>query len=445
MLPILQKLKFNITDFPVTFADEKSKVWSFSEKIKTKDAIFFEYLVRHHGQICLEYHILCTQLAHDLKAKDVKISDVSQQLEAALVMAELLEQVYRDYLIIPREVISNRREQEIYRQLLALDGYQFPDQDKYLKIKTSSSSPSKTIRDLTVSTNWPRLLILRTRRLLISIIPLVRGFDVYGRWIGAMEVTTNFVVPYLAWIFFLPRLLTNLFLLGKHLIAGSWMQKPESDLGWRLRLKAQMDRRWFEIGNDAAWFTGGLVNCFVLIGVLGPSALFLSLALQVYDVVLAAIRFHLEISSMEKLEREYKWFIFTTPVTDPSYEKANDYLIYLHERIHYEKKRLSISIINNCVLVVSLSLTLGIVAFTPIMPLVGAVLAVMMTIACYVAAKCIDQQKPKPMETIKKFAHDHQTAIDKLGFFRENTPPSPSSSTSSSSLEEPTQRDPLIP
>lgn len=444
MLPILQRLESSIIGFPTPICDEKSKVWSFSEKIKTKNAIFYRYLVSNHWQFCLEYNVHCTQLAHDLMRKDVKISNVSQQLEAALVMAELLEQVYRDYLIIPREVINCRREQEIYRQLLALDGYQFPDQDKYLKVKTSSSSPTKTLRDLTVSSNWPRLLLLRTRRLLISITPLIKGFDAYGHWIGLMEITTNLVIPYLAWIFFLPRLLTNLFLLGKHVIPGPWMKEQEHGIGWELRLKAQMERRWFEIGNDAAWFSGGLINCFVLIGVLAPSALFVNLALQVYDVMLAAIRFHVEISTMHRLEKEYKQIISNTPITDPAYAKANDYLIYLKERIHYEKKRLCISIINNCVLVLSLSLALGILSFTPFIPLVGAILAVMMTIACYVAVKCIDQQKPKPMEAIKKFAHDNKTAIEKHGFFKADLPPSPSSSTTSTPLDEHFEPDPLI-
>jgi len=443
MLAILQRLESCTMDFPTLICDEKSKTWSFSEKIKTKNAMFFRYLVVNHLQLYFEYNVHCTQLAHDLMREGVKISEVTQQLQAALVMAELLEHVYRDYLIVPREVINNRREQEIYRQLLALDGYQFPDQDKYLKVKTSSSSPTKTIRDLTVSTNWPRLLLLRTRRLLIAITPLIKGFDAYPRWIRLMEVTTNFVIPYLAWIFFLPRLLTNLFLFWKHIIPGPWMKEPERSLDWQSRFQAQMERRWFEISNDAAWFTGGLINCFVLIGLLAPVALFISLGLQTYDVILASIRFHIEISRMHKLEEDYKRMLSYTASTDPAYAQINDYLIYLEERINYEKKRLSVSIINNCVLVISMMLTLAILSFTPVMPLVGAILAVMITIACYVAVKCIDQQKPKPMEVIKKVAHERH------GFFKDkSSPPSPSSSSSSSyssPLDEHVVADPFVP
>lgn len=441
MLAILQRLESCTIDFPTLICDEKAKVWSFSEKINRKNAIFFRYLVTNHWQLCFEYNVLCTQLAHDLMREGVKISEVTQQLQAALVMSELLEHVYRDYLVIPREVNNCRREQEIYRQLLALDGYQFPDQDNHEKAKSSPSSPTKTIRDLTVSSNWPRLMLLRTRRLLISITPLIHGFDAYPRWIGLMEVSSNLVIPYLAWIFFLPRLLTNLFLFGKHLIPGSWMHAEERSLDWQSRFKAQIERRWFEIGNDAAWFTGGLINCFVLIGVLAPVALYVSLTLQTYDVILSAIRFHIEISRMHQLEQDYKRRLSQLSSTDPAYAQTSDYLKHLEERIHYEKKRLSVSIINNCVLVISLLLTLGVLSFTPVAPLVGAILAVGITIACYVAVKCIDHQKPKPMEVIKKVAHD------KNNFFSREKSNSTSSSSSSlsSPLDEHYEADAAVP
>jgi len=215
-------------------------------------------------------------------------------------------------------------------------------------------------------------------------------------------------------------------------------------LDWQSRFKAQMDRRWFEIGNDAAWFAGGLINCFVLLGVLAPMALVVGMTLQLYDVMLASIRFHIEISRLERLEEDYKRMLSYTSSADLAYAQINDYLISLKERIHYEKKRLSVSIINNCVLVVSLALTLGILSFTPVFPLVGAILAVMVTIACYVAVKCIEQQKPKPMEVINKVAHD-KTALAKHGLFREPSTSSSSSSVQSSPLEERFQNDPAVP
>ena len=50
--------------------------------------------------------------------------------------------------------------------------------------------------------------------------------------------------------------------------------------------------------------------------------------------------------------------------------------------------------INTVVLLLAFTLAFPVFAFNPIIPLVGAIVAVLMTIACYQAGKWVDKQKP---------------------------------------------------
>ena len=323
------------------------------------------------------------------------------------MMADLLEHIYQYYLIVPREVVRIRREQHIYRELLRL-AISNP------KNVQASSSPSKAIRDLTVTVNWPRLFLFRVRRLLITISPLTVDFSRYRRFVSAMERHVGPAVPYISWIFFAPRLLTNLFLTMKHVLPGPWMGEHEHALGWQTRFIAQMQRRWFELGNDAVWLTAGLINCFVLTGILGPISFFVGAGCQAFDLALASVRAHIEINRLKKIEKTYVDML-TNPLLEPDDRKQiQDYLSHLQHRITHEKKRVYLSVINNSVLLLAVILILPVFASIPVIPLIGAILAVLNTILCYNAMKYIDQHKPS--DKIQK-----ESLQRRCSFF--NTPP----------------------
>ncbi len=388
MAAILRRLQSCGIEFPAP-CDDGTKTWVFSQKIGEKSIHFFRYIVKNHQVISAEYSVHCAQLAHDLLRKSSH--ELIEQIETALMMAELLEHIYRYYLIIPREVARIRREQNVYRQLLAAQAYQFIHNADEHHVK---SSPSKTIRDLTATINLPRNFIGRLRRLLVTIAPVASDFARYRSFVNVMDSFAGPLLSYAGWICFTPRALTNLFLTCKHVVPGAWMGKQEKALGWQTRLRAQMERRWFELGNDLAWMTLGILSCFVLTGALAPIGFYGSAFLLAYDVGLASVRTHLELSRLKKLEAEYSQMLAEKVMSPDERRQMADYLIHLQRRIQYEKKRHSIQVINTCILLLAFSMAFPVFAFNPIIALVGATLAVLVTIACYIATQWVEKQKP---------------------------------------------------
>ena len=392
MTTILRRLLSSGMTIP-SFLEEGTTTWIFPQKIEEHDLYFFRELVKHHLFFNEAYNIHCTQLAHDSLRKDKK--KLIQQLVDALMMARLLEHLYGYYLNVPREVVRFRDEQKVYRGWLAEQGYLFPENGP-------SDGPSgsldaydtRFVRTFTGTINIPRNLIGRTRRLLALIVPVAVDFDRYRIWVGRMNQLALPILNYASWICFIPRTITNLFLMAKHVIPGAWMSEQERSLGWQTRLGADILRRWFELANDIAWLLLGLLNCFVFIGALAPLSFYGALVLLAYDVVLACVRAYIEISRLEALATQYIMMLDENDLSSADQEQINGYLEDLQQRLSFEHKRQCVMVINTIILFLAFSLACPVFAFNPIMPMIGAILAVLATIVCYAAGRWLDQQNP---------------------------------------------------
>lgn len=362
--------------------------------------------VESHHVLSVEYRVHCAQLAHDLLRKPA--AELTAQLQAALEVAELLEQLYGQYLYEPREVWQLHADQAVYRRLLAIPVDPLFEANHY-----TGWSVSHTIREFTASTNWLRQVTVRCRRLLLTLSPLLQDYQGCRHGILMMDKLAGPVLIYIAWIVFLPRLLTNLMLTAKHVIPGSWMSKEEGELGWKTRLRIQLASRWFELGNDAVWCVAGLLNCFVLLGALAPMSIYLTFALQTFDVLFAGLRAYVELNRLEKLQAAYQ----TLP-------ESADYLKHLQTCIAYQTKRLYLGVINTSLMLCSVSLALPMLAFSPIIPFIGAALAVLATIIIYNATQWVELQKPQ--DKIIATPPASPQALTKFGLFgfgRSSSPP----------------------
>ncbi|MGQ3891728.1 hypothetical protein [Legionella sp. CNM-4043-24] len=372
--------------------------WTFSSELSAFTANpdiardFFRSLAKKHSLLALEYSVLCTQLTHDFFRTNRNDRQIMEQLATALMMAEILGCLYRDYLNVPREVTRLRNEQLVYRQLLADIGYQF-DQDVPLPEKPSDWISQK-IRTMTVSTNWLRLCALRTKKVLNAFVPLASKAGGYGKFVAGLDVVAAPFFSWLSWLFFLPRLGTNLFMLFKHLIPGWWMSDEEKALGAWSRFIAQLQRRWFELGNDALWAVAGLLGCFLLVGGLSPVGAYLNVLYYLYDVVLAVIRIALELNRLKGLQADYRDMALREG--DP--QKRADieaFERHLQARYDFERKRLMVSVLNTTALLLALILCLPFMfSINPVLPLIGAVLIVTITIVAYYAAQEVEKQRP---------------------------------------------------
>lgn len=387
MVAVLQRLQSCGFDLPIP-CDEGSKEWVFQQKISKKDINFFRYFADNHQAINIEYSVHCAHLAHNLARKNVV--ELTQQIEAALMMAELLEILYRDYLIVPREVIRLRNEQSVYRSMLAHQKYQFSSDHRDDVVDTNIT---KNVRERTAPINWSRLLLARIRKFLVLASPVVHHTG-YSNLVTGVDAFASPIFNYASWLVFIPRLSTNLFLLAKHLLPGAWMSKQEEALGWQIRLKAQLQRRWFEIGNDLAAMSVNIINCFVLIGALSPIGLYATAALLTFDVVYACLRVYIEVGRLKKLEQQYNDMLIIGNLPVDEHEQTKEHLVHLRQRIAYEEKRLYIQVALTTTLVLALALTFPFFAVSPVIPLIGALIAIIATIGYFSATKKVEQQKP---------------------------------------------------
>ncbi len=408
MVAILQRLQSRGIYFPVP-CDEGSQAWVFKQKISQKGIKFFQYLVGNHQALNIEYSVHCAQLAHDLVRKNT--IELTQQIEAALMMAELLETIYSDYLIVPREVIRLRQEQAVYRSMLEHQKYTFASAEHNDVVDTHLT---KNIRERTAPINWSRLLTGRIRRFLILTTPVISDAG-YTSWITGADVYVSPVLNHASWLVFIPRLSTNLFLTAKHVFSGSWMGEKEKALGWQIRLKAQLQRRWFEIANDLAAMTVNIINCFILIGALSPFGLYATTALLIFDVLNACLRVYIEIGRLKTLEQQHQNILMAGDLSIEDREHTKEFLSHLRQRIYYEEKRLYIQVALITTVFLTFALTFPLFAVIPIIPMIGALLAIIATIGYFTATQRVDHEKPADKVTP---AVAKKAILASYGFFK---------------------------
>lgn len=388
MFAVMQRLQREIPIEPVCKnTKDKTIHWQFSEVLPRQNRDFFQQGILRHGVLTLEYSVLCTQLMHEYTDNpDSEL--IQEQLVCALMMAEYLTYIYHHFLAVPREVERLQNEQKIYRFLLEKKGYTFLQAD-FIEIKADSFS--QLVRSYTVAINAPRLFSVRVKRLLEMCVPFILHSEKYCKFIKGLNTVAKPFFTYFAWIFFLPRLVVNVFLLLKHLIPG-FLGEKERELGFIYRLQAQLQRRWFELANDSVWAVAGLLTCFVLTGPLAPAAIYMNVSLYVYDIATATVRACIEVNRLQDLIKDYEL----------RYQQADAkekigiarFLCHLERRVAFEQKKMLLGVINTSLLAIAISSTLPFFVINPLIPLIGAAALVMITVVVFAAVKWLDSQKP---------------------------------------------------
>lgn len=444
-VPLIQRLQVLVTkdsgyspkpvDFPLTFFTEETREWNFHTYLAKQPSNFFKQLVPSHITLTMELVVLRAQLARELKNFDksqlnsVALERIEQNLQAALALSSILETLYRDYLNVPREEARLQNEQREYRDWLATHWqYHFSDLKLNRKIKINTGfAASQTIRNYARELNPLRLLFVRIRRLLLLVGVLLTSASAYGQGLAAVEQVTAPFFAYIAWLFFMPRLLANLALTCKHVLPNPWMSEKEKSLGWQTRLRGQLERRWPELTNDIAWFINGILICFVLTGPLLPTLIYLAVAIQFYDYLMANLRATIEISRFRTLEKQYQEM--AKKAKTPAEKQAiNAYLHELKQRLELERKALHLSLVNFGALLVAICLSVPpLAAITPIIPIVGAGMAILITLVNYFGMQKLDQQRRMQFNAVRLPAVKKATATtqNKIKLF-DNKAPEPS-------------------
>ncbi|TAL65470.1 MAG: hypothetical protein EPN84_01495 [Legionella sp.] len=395
MNPVLRHILDNDLDSYICVEDLTVE-WTFSQKFPRLGVHFYNKILPNHQIFNIEYSVLCCQLKAQL-ANPEKINEtqLKEQLIAALVLAEFLEQINLHYLNVPREVQRLRQHKKVYKQLLKdWQGYRFALDSLDNEEVDVGYSVAQLIRNLTVQSNLYRQFFVRIKRLLDTISLIGTSSVLFEQFVQGLGKLTNRMLPHLAWFFFLPRLLSNLFLILKHTIPGQWMSEEEKSLSWTNRLSAQMQRRYFELGNDSIWVAVGIVNCFFLVGSLSPVGAYINVAFFGYDVVLAALRAYVELYRLYDLQADYL-NKFANETDPDQLATLEEFYKHLEDRIDFEEQRLEINLWAVFFLFVAMAFTIPALSFNPIFAMFGAIILVATTIANYVLSQQLEESRPQ--------------------------------------------------
>lgn len=396
MTPVLRHVQNNLQAFALPFKQSPSN-WTFKESIDEMGVAFFREVVPLHPALTLEYSILCLHIKHNLDyPHQTNQQAILEQLAAALMLSELLEHIHRYYLIVPREVARLCQQQNIYRSLLTeLGGYVFTLTSLEQDALSSIRSLTQEIREDTAWVNWFRLLLTRSKRVLNFLDLVGTGSDSYHRFVGMMDNYTNPFFAYLSWCFFLPRLITNSYLLLKHTIPWPNMSKKEQALGLGVRMTAQLQRRWFELANDIIWITVGVLNCFVFAG---PIAVYASLLAFVLDVILVSLRAWIELRRLYQLHAQYT--AMGENEQNPEEKKAiMAFKLHLNRRIEFEAMRFSLSISATTAVFLAMFMGLPSLAINPIVPFIGSLILIAIWAINFYLTRVIESHRPNDAVT----------------------------------------------
>lgn len=317
---------------------------------------------------------------------------ITNQVCELFDLSMLLDQKYT-YLInsatMTKEILRTAQTDAIaWLSTHATDEY--PDRHKLLyarKETIETDVPRSTVvREITDKTNKYRLFLARFWRFLRILIAYLQN-AYYSSLMLLANPLASIVILYAAIGFFIPRMITTISDLFKHVVPGYWMSAEEKELGFWLRFNAQWMRLWPNASNDAAWITNGVLQLVYFVGALLPFVIFLSVATSAYDFSMACLRFAFSSYRFDKLNQEYKNL-------SSSEQPMDVYLTHLGNKINQEKHMLYLNLLNFFVLLVGMALALPwIVLFNPVLPLVGAVMAVFITIVNFGTRDYFDNKK----------------------------------------------------
>ncbi len=353
------------------FSEQKNQrqYWHFNDH---DDVRFFKQLGLNHVSFNIEYAAerhLCKQ-QQELQLK-------IQSVQGLLAMARCQEKLYRDYLRVPAQARRFKADARLYRRWLRHHGVGAPDtilsQEEF--VRYDSNGWGGMIRSTSVTTNPYRLLIIRLRKCLLLMIPLLSWCACYEACIDWLNQYTQYLFAIQAWLFFLPRLLSNLAILTKHVF---FPEVLEQDLPRMTRFWIHLERRWPELVNDLVGFTNGMLAFCFFVGPWQWAVIYAQWIVQLTDLGCSLLRTWIEWHKMSTLIADYQLLLNDEMLSKVAREDIEQYIRSLEQQQHFLMQSRWLDLINFSVLLLGVSLMLPF--FTqPLIPVLGAVLMVVIS------------------------------------------------------------------
>lgn len=236
--------------------------------------------------------------------------------------------------------------------------------------------------------NHLRLGITRFRRLLAFLEPFLKN-SMYTAVFKTVDPYMRAVLAYVNWMFFIPRLSLNLYLLFHHLNNVDNLEPLEKNVDPGIRFRAHWTRFWFEVFTDIYWILIGLKVCFALPGgALSPVGIFMSLTVQLLDLVHSILRAAIELYRLYKMALDLDGL-----GANLSFKES------VNKRIRFEMLALGYMIFHFSVLMLCLCLTLpSMSAVSLMLPVIGGIGAVLITCMTYYMQNYFNQRRQNEFE-----------------------------------------------
>ncbi len=348
----------------------------------------------------------------------------------------LFEKAYLSYLNLPHDAIFRKlfdqgfalyvciqfKKDMLLTEMLSVLGENLPISVKYcneyaefIQDTPMNISIRQAMTDQPNQQNAKRLALVRVRRFYLSLSAL--STEGSSSWIMIWcEPIFRVVMAWLNFIFFLPRIIiaiteiaTHTFLLGEH-------TKEEKKLTQETRFMMFFSRRWEILFRDFAWMLNGFLSLFVLVGVLGFWSLYVNALVQLFEVFLNIF----VIGRFEEHQHEMIDYFQDASLAVDQHISA-EFMEDVTSRLNLEYENRAVRLINSIIiLTASMMILPTMAAISPIIPFVGAVIALSVSIFHFIYFPDWDdrrRQKLEPMMLSKDELSGYSpTKYDSLDF-----------------------------
>lgn len=234
-----------------------------------------------------------------------------------------------------------------------------------------------SLRHWTLEANIYRLGFLRTRRLSICLNNAFAFKDI-NWWMATFDPMIQSSMSVINFLYFIPRFLSHLLMIFKHVLIHDWMTKEEKELSKWKRFQIQWQRRWEILQRDSFWLANGILNLFVFLGPYGVWSLPMNAFFQFAEMLL---NWYL-LRDFNAQKRTAIDFFKTHHVFNYSgmAQKLDHFLTAYEERLNLEEKNRHQRLVNSILVFISNLLVCAFFAKISLyFPLVGAIIGVLMT------------------------------------------------------------------
>ena len=256
--------------------------------------------------------------------------------------------------------------------------------------KTASSTPDITIKRLISKSIWPRLVAIRIRTVLVTLIPVINIVHQDCLLSGLSYV--QLCLGLLGWVLHALRLLINLLRLLMCCLPCDESSSPDQKLTWQTRLQTELAESQTELGNDLLWILTVLTT---------STHVAASVAIMLIDIAWVMYCGYAELTKLNQFKSNFEQIIRSESISPQELADIEACQDNLQKRIAYTQKKLILNLLTTISTTILAFLRIVIMpslfpmlAINPALLLGFALLSLVVTLASHFIGEWLKLEKP---------------------------------------------------